>query len=309
MNDSKSKEGCLTYRELIFASQKPDFRPKTEKTQSMLALLNWDFSNPVLKEPPAEQALVEYLEQERQKENILPVVEYHKTENVLDALLMVDWNIDRDGEKVVFDYFRDNISLFGPRIEVLLNNWLDGPDKLITDAKDFKRIAGSVWFQMLEMVNVVARGKPGNCNKVLLRILNDERVPIWFKGWTARALGKLKEKSADEKIIALISFWDSINTLSRFIEAIKDLRAIKALPRLYNLSSNLNQLIDNDFNLVGDWHESKEGIAAALETLIPNQDREKLSDAVLDRINPAREMKKLKKDTEYAVSILEKAAK
>jgi len=309
MNDASSTEGSLTYRELIFASQKPDFNPRNEKVRSMLALLNWDFSNPILKEPIAEQALVEYLEQERQKENILPVVEYHQTDKVLDALLMVDWNIDRDGEKVVFDYFGGNISIFGPRIEVLLNNWLDGPDLRVTEAKDLTRFANSVWFQMLEMVHVVARGKPGNCNKVLLRILNDERVPIWFKGWTAQAIGKLKEKSADEPILALISFWDSTNTLSLFIVALKDLRSVKALPLLYNLRSNLNQLIDSDFTLVGDWHESKEGIAAALETLIPNQARAKLPDSVLEGINLARELKKIRKVTENAVSILEKAAK
>ncbi len=306
---NNTNENLLTYRDLLFAKQDSNFKPESLKIQSMLALLNWDFSNPVLMEPVAEKALVEFLEQERQKENILPVVDLHQTEAVLDALLMADWNIDRKGEKVVLDYYKDNISLFGPRIEILLNGWLDGPDQQVIQAKEFVRFANSVWFQMLEMVNVIARAKPDNCNKVLLRILNDDRVPVWFKGEAARALGKVKEKRAEDEIIELAGFWDYANTLSNFIEALKDLRSIKAIPLLSNLLSNLNQLIDEDFKLVGEWYKSKEGVAAALGNLIPNKDREPFSDATIESFTATTEMKKLRKNTEYAIAILGKISK
>lgn len=308
MNDTDPIENPLTYRELNFARQKPDFNPSSEKVQAMIALLDWNFSNPILKKSSAEGALVEYLEQERgQKENILPIVDYHKTVPVLDALLMVEWNIDRGGEKVVFNYIKDNISLFGPRVEVLLNGWLDGPDIRVSEAKHFAQSANSVWFQMLEMIELIARGKPDNCNIVLLRILDDERVPHWFKGPAARALGKLKEKNAVEKIIELMGHCDSISTLSYFIEALKDLRATEALPHLYNLRSVLNQLIDEDFKLIGNWYGSKEGVAEALAGLVPNQDQEKLLNAALEDIVPTRHLKNLRKDLDNAVAILEKS--
>ena len=309
MNDTDPIDKPLNYRELNFARQKPDFNPSSDKMQAMIALLDWDLSNPILKKSSAEEALVDYLKQERQKENILPVVDYHKTDSVLDALLMVDWNIDRAGEKVVSNYINDNISLFGPRIEVLLNGWLDGPDIRVSEAGNFARSANSVWFQMLEMMELIARGKPDNCNIVLLRILDDERVPHWFKGPVARALGKLKEKNAAEKIVELMGHCDSITTLSNFVEALKDLRAIEALPDLYKLRSVLDQLIDEDFKLIGNWHESKEEVAEALARLVPNQDREKLLNAALKDIVPTRHLKNLRKDLDNALAILEKSAR